>query len=58
MTTQTSFREHINSSRETVSNWPSWKREVMGIVNRDSCTGSFQHHGKNKNSSKSVKKSE
>ena len=39
MKTQSSFQDHLKRSKDTVSKWPSWKREVMGVVNKDQVSG-------------------
>ncbi|MBT3177226.1 MAG: hypothetical protein HOG03_09575 [Desulfobacula sp.] len=41
MKTHSSLRDHIKSSREKVSTWPSWKKDVMGVVSRNSRSGQF-----------------
>ncbi|MDA3789214.1 MAG: hypothetical protein PF503_12100 [Desulfobacula sp.] len=41
MKTQSSLRDYIKGSREKVSTWPSWKKDVMSVVSRDSQSGQF-----------------
>jgi len=32
MKTQSNFQDHLRLSKDTVSKWPEWKRDVMGVA--------------------------
>ena len=44
MKPQSSFQDYLRSSKDEVSKWPEWKRDVMGVVknNHHACSGSME----------------